>query len=174
MVRYADDFVILCRTREEAEAALQLVQSWVGEAKLTLHPEKTRIVDVRVTSFDFLGYKFLKHRRFPRKKSLAKFKEAIRAKTPRQAGHSLSWIIADVNRTLRGWFEYFKHSGPTAFPELDRWIRQRLRSILRKRSGRRGRGRGRDHQRWPNAFFAEHGLFSLTVARASVVQPSSR
>ncbi len=174
MVRYADDFVILCRTREEAETALQLVQSWVNEAKLTLHPEKTRIVDVRLASFDFLGYKFLKHRRFPRKKSLAKFKDTIRAKTPRQSGHSLSWIIADVNRTLRGWFEYFKHSDPTAFSRLDGWIRQRLRSILRKRSGRRGRGRGQDHQRWPNAFFVGHGLFRLKAAHASAVQPSRR
>jgi len=174
MVRYADDFVILCRTREEAEAALALVQSWVAEAKLTLHPEKTRIVDVRETSFDFLGYKFLKHRRFPRKKSLGKFKDTIRGKTPRTSGHSLSWIIADVNRTLRGWFEYFKHSGPTAFPALDGWIRQRLRSVLRKRAGRTGRGRGLDHHRWPNAFFVEHGLLSLQAAQASAVQSSRR
>ena len=174
MVRYADDFVILCRTQEEAEAALALVQSWVTGAKLTLHPEKTRIVDVREASFDFLGYKFLKHRRFPRKKSLGKFKDTIRAKTSRTSGHSLSWIIADVNRTLRGWFEYFKHSGPTAFEPLDGWIRQRLRSILRKRAGRRGPGRGQDHHRWPNAFFAEHGLFSLRTAHALAAQPSRR
>jgi RNA-directed DNA polymerase len=174
MVRYADDFVILCRTREEALAALQLVQSWVNEAKLTLHPEKTRIVDIRETSFDFLGYKFLQHRRFPRKKSLAKFKDTIRTKTPRQSGRSLSCIIADVNCTLLGWFEYFKHSGPTAFPALDSWVRHRLRSILRKRAGRRGRGRGRDHQRWPNAFFAERRLFSLTAAHATAVRSSRR
>lgn len=174
MVRYADDFVILCRSREEAQAALDLVQAWVSEAKLTLHPEKTRIVDVRETSFDFLGYKFLKHRRFPRKKSLAKFKAAIRAKTPRSSGHSLSWIITDVNRTLRGWFEYFKHSHPAVFRELDGWTRHRLRSVLRKRTGRRGRGRGRDHQRWPNAFFAKRGLYSLETARALVVRSSRR
>lgn len=174
MVRYADDFVILCRSQEEAQAALDLVQAWVNEAQLTLHPEKTRIVDVRETSFDFLGYKFLKHRRFPRKKSLAKFKAAIRAKTPRTSGHSLSWTITDVNRTLRGWFEYFKHSHPAVFRELDGWTRHRLRSILRKRSGRRGRGRGRDHQRWPNAFFAERGLYSLETARALVVRSSRR
>lgn len=174
MVRYADDFVILCRTREEAVAALARVQAWVTEAKLTLHPEKTRIVNVRETSFDFLGYKFLKHRRFPRKKSLMKFKDAIRAKTPRTSGHSLSWVIADVNQTLRGWFEYFKHSSPSTFPELDGWIRHRLRSILRKRAGRRGRGRGRDHQRWPNAYFVEHGLFSLQAAHALAVQSSRR
>jgi RNA-directed DNA polymerase len=174
MVRYADDFVILCRTREEAEAALTLVQQWVAEAGLTLHPEKTRIVDERVESFDFLGYKFLKHRRFPRKKSLAKFREAIRAKTPRKNGHSLTWIISDVNRTLRGWFEYFKHSYPRAFVGLDQWVRMRLRSVLRKRRGIRGRGGGFDHHRWPNAFFAEQGLFSLVTAHAQAVQSSLR
>jgi len=174
MVRYADDFVILCRTREEAEAALALVQQWVAEAGLTLHPEKTRIVDEQTDSFDLLGYKFLKHRRFPRKKSLVKFREAIRAKTPRQNGHSLTWIIADVNRTLRGWFEYFKHSHPWTFVELDKWVRMRLRSILRKRRGIRGRGGGLDHFRWKNAFFAEQGLFSLVAAHAQAAQSSLR
>lgn len=174
MVRYADDFVILCRSQEEAQRALVLVQGWTTEAGLTLHPEKTRIVNMLETSFDFLGYKFLKHRRFPRKKSLAKFRDAIRAKTPRTSGHSLSWIIADVNRTLRGWFEYFKHCSPSTFPPLDGWVRMRLRSILRKRSGRRGRGRGYDHYRWPNAYFAEHELFSLKTAHASAVQSSRR
>lgn len=174
MVRYADDFVILCRTREEAEAALELVRTWVTDAGLTLHPEKTRIVDERIESFDFLGYKFFKHRRFPRKKSLAKFKDTIRAKTPRNSGHSLSWMIADVNRTLRGWFEYFKHSDAMKFSSLDSWIRGRLRSILRRRMGRKGRGRGPDHQRWKNAFFAELGLFSLEHAHRTVVQSSQR
>ncbi len=174
MVRYADDFVILCRTREEAESALAIALQWVCEAGLTLHPEKTRIVDERVESFDFLGYNFLKHRRFPRKKSLAKFRDAIRAKTPRANGHSLSWIIADVNRTLRGWFEYFKHSHRDSLVALDKWVRMRLRSILRKRLDIRGRGGGYDHWRWPNAFFAEQGLFFLTTAHAQVVQSSRR
>ncbi len=174
MVRYADDFVILCTSREQAESALALVQSWVTPAGLTLHPVKTRIVDVRETSFDFLGYRFLKHRRFPRKKSLAKFKDTIRAKTSRTSGHSLSCIIADVNRTLRGWFEYFKHSWPTTFPALDSWVRMRLRSVLRRRAGRRGRERNADHRRWPNAFFAEHGLHNLQAAHARSVQSSRR
>jgi RNA-directed DNA polymerase len=174
MVRYADDFVILCRTREEAEAALELVRTWVQDAGLTLHPEKTRIVDERIESFDFLGYKFLKHRRFPRKKSLAKFKATIREKTPRNSGHSLSWMIADVNQTLRGWLGYFKHAWRTTFPELDGWIRNRFRSILRKRSGRKGRGRGFDYKRWSNAFFAAQGLLSLTAARDAAAQSSSR
>ncbi len=174
MVRYADDFVILCRSQDEAEMALTLVQAWVTEAELTLHPEKTRIVNSLETSFDFLGYKFLKHRRFARKKSLTKFKDAIRAKTSRTSGHSLSWIIAEVNQTLQGWFEYFKHSHPNTFRPLDGWVRMRLRSILRKRSGQRGCGRGVDHQRWPNDFFARQGLFSLEAAYALVVQSSRR
>jgi RNA-directed DNA polymerase len=174
MTRYADDLVIQCRSRAEAEQALQLVQTWVAERGLTLHPTKTKIVDAETEGFEFLGYRFVKHRRFPRKKSLAKFRDAIRGKTSRTSGRSLNAIIADVNRTLRGWFEYFKHSHRTVFADQDGWVRMRLRSILRKRSGRRGRGRGRDHQRWPNAYFAERGLFSLKTAHALVAQSSRR
>lgn len=174
MVRYADDFVILCRSAEEAERALAFVQAWTEENGLTLHPEKTRVVDSTTGSFEFLGYRFAKHRRFPRKKSLAKFKDAIRAKTSRTNGHGLTWIIADVNRTLRGWFEYFKHSSPSTFSPLDKWVRMRLRSILRKRSGIRGAGRGFSNFRWPNKYFAEHGLFDLVTAHAQAAQPSRR
>lgn len=174
MTRYADDLVIQCRSRDEAERALSLVQAWTAQAGLTLHPAKTKIVDAEIDGFDFLGYRFVKHRRFPRRKSLAKFKDAIRAKTRRTAGRSLNRIVADVNRTLRGWFEYFKHSYRTTFPNLDGWIRMRLRSILRKRRGGSGRGRGTDHQRWPNAYFAEQGLFSLTTAHVLVCQSSRR
>jgi RNA-directed DNA polymerase len=164
MVRYADDFVVLCRSAEEATRALETVQRWTAEAGLTLHPTKTRIVDAKEDGFDFLGYRFEGGTRRPRAKSLDKFKETIRAKTKRTAGGSLRWIIGDVNRTLRGWFEYFKHSHKWTFTALDSWIRMRLRSILRKRLGKRGCGRGSDHQRWPNAFFREQGLFRLAQA----------
>jgi RNA-directed DNA polymerase len=174
MTRYADDLVIQCRTREEAEEALSMVQAWTTQAGLTLHPTKTKIVDAQSEGFEFLGYRFVKHRRFPRRKSLAKFKDAIRAKTRRTDGRSLTMIVADLNRTLRGWFEYFQHSYRTAFPKLDGWIRMRLRSILRKRRGRRGRGQGADHQRWPNAYFAAHGLFNLTTAHVLACQSSRR
>jgi len=174
MTRYADDLVIQCRTREEAERALALVQAWTARAGLTLHPTKTKIVDAETEGFDFLGYRFVKHRRFPRRKSLAKFRDAIRAKTRRTAGRSLNMIVADVNRTLRGWFEYFQHSHRTVFPELDGWIRMRLRSILRKWQKGSGRGRGADHQRWPNAYFTEQGLFNLTTAHVLVSQSSQR
>ena len=174
MVRYADDFVILCRSREDAERALAAVGTWTAEAGLELHPEKTRIVDVRNESFDFLGYHFCGEQRWPRKKSLKKVRAEIRAKTRRTSGHSLHYVIRDVNFTLRGWFEYFKHSHPWTFERLDAWIRMRLRSILRKRRGRRGRGRGLDHQRWPNAYFAKHGLFSMVTAYRLASQSSKR
>jgi len=174
MVRYADDFVILCRSSEEATRALAVVQAWTAAAGLTLHPTKTRIVNAKEDAFEFLGYRFANGKRYPRAKSLTKLKDTIRAKTKRNSGKCLRAIIGLLNPTLRGWFEYFKHSYKTTFTPLDGWIRMRLRSILRKRCGRRGRGRGLDHHRWPNAFFAAHGLYSLTAAHALACQSSSR
>src|SRR5262249_1979308 len=70
MVRYADDFVILCRSAEDAARALETVQQWTASAGLTLHPTKTRVIDVKTESFDFLGYRFAGGRRRPRPKSL--------------------------------------------------------------------------------------------------------
>lgn len=173
MTRYADDLVIQCRTREEAESALALVSDWVTERGLLLHPTKTKIVHVDEEGFEFLGYRFIKHRRFPRPKSLAKLKDTIRSKTKRNNGQSLQAIIADLNRTLRGWYEYFKHSWKTTFPDLDGWVRMRLRSILRRRSKRKGRGSTiSDSKLYPTRFFAEHGLFSMTDARARELQPA--
>jgi RNA-directed DNA polymerase len=175
MVRYADDMVLLSDSQTEAEGSLEQVRRWVGEAGLRLHPEKTRIVDAtKPGGFDFLGYHFEQGKRWPRRKSLRRVKDLIRAKTKRANGHSLETIILSVNRTLMGWFGYFKHSHKTTFPPLDGWIRMRLRSILRKRQHRRGRARGRDHQRWPNAFFTEQGLLSLVATHAQACQSSKR
>lgn len=174
MVRYADDFVILCRTPEEASRVLELVQTWVSENGLTLHPTKTKVVDSRTDGFDFLGYHFRDTKHWPRKKSVKKLKDTIRVKTKRTNGDSLSTIVGSLNRTLRGWFEYFQHSCPRIFLELDKWIRGRLRSILRKRHKGRGRGGGWDHIHWPNAFFTDQGLFNLAGAHASVRQSSPR
>jgi len=175
VVRYADDLVILCRDEATARLALAELSDWTQQAGLQLHPVKTRIVDARQEGgFDFLGYHFERGEKRPRKKSLAKFKDTIRAKTKRNNGHSLARIIANLNRTLRGWFEYFKHSHRYTFDPLDGWIRMRLRSTLRRRLKRPGRGRGRDHQRWPNAFFTTQGLFSLVTAHALARQSSSR
>lgn len=167
MVRYADDFIILCESQEQAERALAQARQWVEAAGLTLHPTKTRIVDASQRGgFDFLGYHFERGYRWPRQKSLDKFKEAIRAKTRRTRPGSMSEIIEETNRTLRGWMGYFKHSIGNVFPPLDKWIRGRLRTILRKRHKGKGRARGRDHQIWPNAYFAELGLISLALTRA--------
>jgi RNA-directed DNA polymerase len=170
MVRYADDFVILCRSRAEADQALAKVKHWVEENGLTLHPTKTKIVDARTDGFDFLGYTFRGMLRLPRKKSLDKLKETIRAKTHRANGNSLPCIVRTLNATLQGWFGFFRHCHWTVFRNLDSWTRGRLRSILRKRAGRRGRGRGADHQRWPNVFFANQGLYSLHGAHGRLHQ----
>ena len=175
MVRYADDFVILSGSREEAEEALEEVREWVEKAGLRLHPEKTRIVDANERGgFDYLGYHFERGMKWPRKKSLKKFKDTIREKTMRTSGDSLKRIIERVNETVRGWFEYYKHSHKTTFKPLDGWIRMRMRSILRKRRGGKGRGRGRDHQRWTNDYFTVQGLYSLVTAHAAARQSCSR
>ena len=171
-VRYADDLVILCKTEREAREALALLKAELGRRKLELHPEKTRIVDATEPGgFDFLGYHFERRTRWPRRKSLNALKDRIRARTKRTNGHSLLEIIKSINPVLRGWFQYFKHSHKTTFSDVDRWVRMRLRSILRKRLGRKGRGQGNDHQRWPNAFFVEQGLFTMTAAFASICRP---
>jgi len=171
MVRYADDFVLLCRSEEAAKAALARVQTWVQENGLTLHPEKTRLVDAtQPGGFDFLGYHFERGYRWPRRKAMDRLKDKVRALTPRTSGVAMESTVTQLNAVLRGWFGYFKHSYRTTFPEVDSFIRGRLRSILRKRAGKRGRARGADHQRWRNHYFTELGLFSLTQAHASFVQ----
>jgi RNA-directed DNA polymerase len=165
MVRYADDFIVLCNSQEQAQEALEQIRRWVDENGLTLHPIKTRLVDAsQAGGFDFLGYHFERGMKWPRKKSMSKLKDTIREKTRRTDGRSLRVICEDLNRTLRGWFEYFKHSKENVFEAIDGYTRGRLRSILRKRMAKRGRGCGKDHQRWPNAYFNTMGLFSLRQA----------
>jgi RNA-directed DNA polymerase len=167
MVRYADDFVILCESQEQAEQALAQIRQWVEKVGLVLHPTKTRLVDASQRGgFDFLGYHFERGMRWPREKSLKKFKDAIRDKTGRMRPGSMQEIVADTNRTIRGWMGYFKHSIATGFPELDKWVRGRLRTIQRKRNKGKGRARGQDHQRWPNAYFVGLGLLSMVLIRA--------
>ena len=167
MVRYADDFVILCRTEAEAVAALRHVEAWVAANGLTLHPDKTRVGDSRQPGrgFEFLGYRFEAGRRLVRKKSLRAFKDKVRTRTIRSRGDSLERIIDDLNPMLRGWFGYFKHATPALYGVLDGFVRRRLRAVLRKQDKRPGIGRCEaDHRRWPNAFFATHGLFTLRAA----------
>jgi RNA-directed DNA polymerase len=167
MVRYADDFVVLCKSREEAEAALEEIRRWVADNGLRVSPTKTHLGDCRQPGegFEFLGYRFEAGRREVRKKSLDRFKDKIRAKTGRTRGDSLARVIADLNPILRGWFGYFKHAHPHTFQACDGFIRRRLRTLLRKQNKRSGLGRTlADHKRWPNAFFAQAGLLALSEA----------
>jgi RNA-directed DNA polymerase len=171
LTRYADDLVVQCPSQAQAKLALKQIEEWAQENGLVVHPTKTRIVDATQRGgFDFLGYHFERGMKWPRKKSLGKFKEAIREKTRRKQGQSIGEVITKLTPTLRGWFEYFKQSQPSTFSALDSWIRGRLRSILRKHQGKRGRARGADHQLWPNAYFDHLGLYSLVKARELVLQ----
>ena len=165
MVRYADDFIVLCRTQEQAQEALERVKDWVEANGLKLHPIKTRLVDASLAGgFDFLGYHFERGMKWPRNKSMDKLKDTIRKKTRRTQGRCMRAICEDLSRTLRGWYGYFKHSKANVFEQIDGYMRGRLRSILRKRRKKKGLGRGKDHQRWPNVYFTTMGLYSLKQA----------
>lgn len=174
MIRYADDFILLCRSEAEAKEALAEVAAWVKQAGLVLHPSKTRIVDAsQPGGFDFLGWHFERGWKWPREKSVARFKEVLRQQTSRTDGRSLPRIIGGLNRRLRGWARYFASGNGNIYTVLDKWLRMRLRSLLRKRERRKGRGRGLDHQRYPNAYFAELGLISLNaLTRAKRANPA--
>jgi RNA-directed DNA polymerase len=164
MTRYADDFIIQCRSRAEAETALAQVRQWVTEAGLTLHPEKTRIVDAsQPGGFDFLGWHFESGYKWPREKSVKRFKETLREETRRNNGNSLEEIIRRLNRRLKGWAQYFRGGQGKTYATLDSWLRVRLRSILRRRTGRKGRG-WLDHRKYTITYFAELGLISLKAS----------
>ena len=175
MVRYADDWVVLCRSMEEAKDALSLIQSWIDNNGLQLSAEKTHIGSSLEPGhgFEFLGYRFEGGRRYVRSKSLKKFKDKIRLKTRRTRGDSIEQIISDLNPSIKGWFGYFKHAHHYTFNSLDGFIRRRLRAILCKQQKRPGSGRtGKNHRQWPNAFFAERGL--VTMHEAHVLARQSR
>jgi RNA-directed DNA polymerase len=168
MVRYADDFVVLCRTAQQAQAVLEEVKSWVEQNGLRLNADKTHVGDCRQAGqgFEFLGYRFEAGQRWVRPKSFKALRERIRVKTQRTRGDSLAKIIEDLNPMLRGWFNYFKQAHPLVHEMMDGFIRRRLRALLRKQEKRPGRGRCLDDQRrWPNAFFATQGLFTMITAR---------
>ena len=174
MVRYADDFVVLCHTAEEARAGLAEVQAWMQANGLTLNLDKTHVGDCREEGqgFDFLGYRFEAGQRWVRRKSLTAIRDRIRAKTGRTRGDSLACIIAELNPMLQGWYGYFQHAHPWTFSGMDGFVRRRLRSLRRKQQKRPGTGRTlADHHRWPNAFFAELGLFTMTEAHALASRP---
>ncbi len=159
--------VVLCRSREEAQSALVRLRAWVAANGLTLHPDKTQLGDCRITGqgFEFLGYRFEAGKRWVRQKSLMLLKDKIRAKTKRNSGNSIEYVIASLNPTLKGWYGYFQHAHRFTFSSIDGFVRRRLRAMLRRQKHRPGQGRClRDHKQWPNAFFAEHGLFTMVEA----------
>ncbi|HLE26242.1 MAG TPA: group II intron reverse transcriptase/maturase [Thermodesulfobacteriota bacterium] len=169
MVRYADDFMILCKSEQEAQKAKEEVQQWMTENGLKLHQGKTRICNCAIEGqgFDFLGFRFDQKYKFVRKSSKEKLKEKIREKTKRTAGKRVSEVIKSLNKILIGWFNYFKIAQGKIHRETDQFIRRRLRAILRKQEKRGGMGYTRDDcDRWPNEYFAKLGLFSLEAARA--------
>jgi RNA-directed DNA polymerase len=162
-VRYADDVVALCQSREEAEQVLALIGQVLHGLGLKLSPEKTRIVHLD-EGFDFLGWHYQGLKRWPRKKSIDKLRTTLRALTRRQRPDSLQSICAELVPIQRGWFNFFRSGNvQSEFRALDGWLRRRLRSLLRKRTKRRGISPcGSDHQRWPNSYFAANGFFSMS------------
>ena len=175
MVRYADDFVTLCSTEEEAQKALGEVKQWMKENGLELHPDKTHIGNCTNAGegFEFLGYRFECGRRTVRKTSMKKLRDTIRKRTKRTVGQSMESVIESLNSTLIGWFGYFKHANKWTFKEVDGFVRRRLRAILRKQDKRPGIGRClKDHKQWPNSFFAKQGLFTMREAHAVLASRS--
>jgi RNA-directed DNA polymerase len=174
MTRYADDFIVQCRSRAEAQAALEQLKDWAEAAGLTLHPQKTRIVDAsQPGGFDFLGWHFERGWKWPRQKSEQRLRESVRQQTRRTEGRGMGQIIRALNRRLKGWANYFQGGNGNLYTRLDQWIRMRLRSVQRKRDRRKGRGRGQDHNRYPNAYWADLGLISLkALAQGKLASPA--
>ncbi|MCP4406884.1 MAG: group II intron reverse transcriptase/maturase [Gammaproteobacteria bacterium] len=173
MVRYADDFVILCKNQADAERALGLVRKWVETHGLTLHPDKTHIGDCREQGqgFEFLGYRFEAGKRRVRSKSRKAIRCKIREMTKRSRSGSMQSIIAELNPVLRGWFNYFKHAHRYEFKAIDGFLRRRLRAMLLSRNKRKGCGISLYPQkRWRNIYFTEMGLFTMHEARLSLCQ----
>ena len=141
------------------------MRAWVSANGLALHPDKTHVGDCRVEGqgFEFLGYRFEAGQRWVRKQSLMSLRDNIRAKTKRNEGNSIAYVMATLNPTLRGWYGYFQHAHRFTFTSIDGFVRRRLRALLRRQKHRPGQGRClRDHQQWPNAFFADLGLFTMS------------
>jgi RNA-directed DNA polymerase len=174
MVRYADDFVVLCQSAHEAQQALAAIERWVADNGLELNMDKTHIGDClqKGQGFEFLGYRFEAGRRHVRAKSLTKLRDAIRQRTRRTRSGTLRTVVIELNAVLKGWFAYFKHAVVRTFGPLDSFVRRRLRALLRRRDKRPGHGRSlADSLRWPNAYFASRGLFTMSTARRIASQP---
>jgi len=135
LLRYADDFLVFCKEEWEAKKALEMAKQILGkELKLTLHPDKTRIMNARVHGVEFVGFKFNGRWRRPRDKATKRFKDEIRYRTRRQQPRNLQMVIQNINPVIRGWGNYFgKGAGFNRFIHLDSWIRMRLRCFKAKK-----------------------------------------
>lgn len=148
--RYADDFVIVCQTKRAAEQALQAVTQIMHRLKLTLHPIKTRIVDMGREGFDFLGFHFhkLKSKRtrkllpymWPSPNAMTAVREKVRQITARKRlSNPLEEVVRFLNMVIRGWRHYFRIGNSTRkLQQLDRYARERLRRWVRSQKGARG------------------------------------
>jgi len=166
LFRYADDFVIICRTRQDAEAALQIVKQIMGILKLTLHPTKTRVVDMGRDGFDFLGFHFHKKKSkksgkllpyaWPAQKAMKAVRSKIHFITKRmRLSNPLSEVIKFLNRVIRRWRNYFRIGNCTLkFQQLNRYVRYRLEQWVRSKQG--SRGHWNEHAF--RALLTQHGL----------------
>lgn len=150
LYRYCDDFVIVCRTKRDAQQALQTVQQIMSRLKLTLHSTKTRIVDMGQEGFDFLGFHFhkLKSKKtnkllpyiWPSQKTMKAVREKIRQITTRKRlSNPIEEVIRFLNMVIRGWRNYFRIGNSTKkYQDLDRYVGERLRRWVRSQKGTRG------------------------------------
>jgi len=176
MVRYADDFVILTKSQNNAEEALKSVQTWTIEHGLNLHPDKTHVGNCmnEGEGFEFLGYRFEAGTSWVRRKSIQKFRDRIREETSRVCGQSIEILIKQLNPILRGWSNYFKNVTKYTLGTFDGFVRRRLRAIIERQNKRRSFGAGWSNQRIPNKFFANLGLFNMENHQALSIASQSR
>jgi RNA-directed DNA polymerase len=179
LVRYADDFVVLCRSRSQAEEAQRRATALLGGLGLVLHPDKTRVVDLRAgrEGFDFLGchlrarmsgrlweqqriVRYYLHR-WPSARSMKRARAKIKVLTSRsRVGMQLKDLIGGLNLFLRGWGNYFRTgNAATKFVQLDRHVTWRLKRLLIKQRGRNLRAG--QVERWTPAWFHDQGLHQL-------------
>jgi len=150
LVRYADDLVIICRTQRDAQDALQKVKQIMTRLKLTLHPTKTRIVEMSQEGFDFLGFHFHKDKSknthklvpymWPGQKAMKAVRKKIHGITERKELYNTpEEVIQSLNPVIRGWRNYFRCGNSTEkLQQLDQYLWHRLRRWARLRKGSRG------------------------------------
>jgi RNA-directed DNA polymerase len=179
LIRYADDFVIVCRTRQDAETALQKVKQIMTILKLTLHPTKTHVVDMGQDGFDFLGFHFHKKKSkksgkllpyiWPSQKAMIAVRSKIHFITERmRLSNTLTEVIKFLNRVIRGWRNYFRIGNCTLkFQQLDRFVRYRLEQWVRAKIGSRGHW----NELAFRALMTEHGLEYFYLHGICAVKP---